>query len=52
MTIVEKEYSMNKFQISIAIKSVTAQLINSIIVPVLVNYYIKDKDIFGTSGLV
>lgn len=47
MTVIEKDYSMNKFQISIAIKSVIAQLTNSIIVPVMVNYYIKDKDIFG-----
>ena len=52
MTVIEKEYSMNNFQISIAIKSVVAQVINSIIVPFLVNYYIKDRDIFGKSGLV
>jgi hypothetical protein len=51
MTLIEKDYSMNNFQISIAIKSVIAQLINSIFVPVMVNYYVKD-DIFGTSGLV
>jgi hypothetical protein len=52
MTVIEKEYSMNNFQISIAIKSVVAQVINSIIVPFLVNYYIKDRNIFGRSGLV
>jgi hypothetical protein len=52
MTVIEKEYSMNNFQISIAIKSVIAQVVNSIIVPILVNFYIKDRNIFGKSGLV
>ncbi len=51
MTVIEKDYSMNNFQISIAIKSVIAQVVNSIFVPVIVNYYVKDE-IFGTSGLV
>lgn len=49
---IEKEYSMNNFQISIAIKSVIAQLVNSIFVPVMTSYYIKNNDIFGASGLV
>ena len=43
---------MNNFQISIAIKSVLAQLVNSIFVPLMTNYYIKSHDIFGASGLV
>jgi hypothetical protein len=50
MTIFEKVYSMNNYQISIAVKSVIVQLINSIAVPVLVNYYLK-SNIFGPSGL-
>ena len=46
---------MNNYQISIAIKSVVVQLINSIAVPILVNYYIKNVDnnnFYGQSGLV
>jgi hypothetical protein len=42
MTLIEKDYTMNNFQISIAIKSVIAQLVNSILVPLIVNYYIKN----------
>lgn len=55
MTVFEKGYSMNNYQISIAIKSVVVQLINSIAVPILVNYYIKNVDnnnFYGQSGLV
>lgn len=42
---------MNNYQISIAIKSIIAQSLNSIFVPIMVNYYIKDGNIFGVSGL-
>jgi len=41
---------MNNFQISLAVKSIIAQLINSIFIPFMVNYYIKG-DIYGESGL-
>ena len=51
MTLLERGYSMNNYQISIAIKSVVVQLINSIAVPISVNYYLKDSNIFGPSGL-
>ncbi len=51
MTIVEKEYSMNNFQLSIAMKSIVAQLINSVVVPFMVNYYIKEGNIYGVGGL-
>lgn len=51
MTLIEKVYSMNNYQISIAIKSIIAQSLNSILVPIMVNYYIKDGNIFGVSGL-
>lgn len=43
---------MNNFQISIAIKSVAAQLVNFITVPLIVNFYIKDRNIFGEGGLI
>ena len=42
MTVIEKVYSMNNYQISIALKSIIFQLVNSIMVPIIVNYYIKD----------
>ena len=51
MTLLERGYSMNNYQISIAIKSVIVQLINSIVVPITVNYYLKGNNIFGPSGL-
>ena len=52
MTILEKVYSMNNYQISIALKSVVVMLINSIAVPIIVNYHLKDGNIFGRSGLI
>lgn len=52
MTVYEKVYSQNNYQISIAIKSVLVQLINSIAVPILVNFYLKDANVFGRSGLI
>lgn len=42
---------MNNYQISISVKSIIAQSLNSIFVPIMVNYYIKDENIFGVSGL-
>lgn len=42
MTLLERGYSMNNYQISIAFKSVIVQLINSIFVPIAVNFYLKD----------
>lgn len=50
-TLIERNYSMHNYQISIAIKSIIAQSMNSIFVPIMVNYYIKDENIFGVSGL-
>ena len=52
MTVIEKDYSMNNFQMSIAIKSVIAQVTNSIFVPLMTNHYIKKQNIFTQSGLV
>jgi len=42
---------MNNFQISLTIKSILAQLVNSIFIPIIVNYYIKDQNIYDKSGL-
>ena len=52
MTVFEKLYSMNNYQIGIAIKSVIVQLINSIVVPILVNFHLKNGNLFGRSGLI
>lgn len=41
---------MTKHQTSLAIKSVLAQLINSILVPIIANYYIK-SNIYDKNGL-
>ena len=43
---------MNNYQIGIAIKSVIVQLINSIVVPILVNFHLKNGNLFGRSGLI
>ena len=51
MTVLEKVYSMNNYQISIAFKSVFVQLINSIAVPIIVSWYLKNGNIFDRSGL-
>ena len=51
MTVVEKIYTNNKYQISIAYKSILAQLFNSVFVPIMVNSYIKNNNIYDKSGL-
>ncbi len=50
MTVVEKIYTMNNFQISSAVKSIMAQLLNTIFIPIIVNLYIKGN-IYEKSGL-
>lgn len=51
MTVFEKLYTNNTFQISLAYKSIFAQLLNSIFIPIAVNIYIKDDNVYGQSGL-
>jgi ABC-type glycerol-3-phosphate transport system permease component len=46
----EMEYTQTKYQTSLALKSIFAALINSILIPMMVNYYIKE-DIYGKNGL-
>lgn len=46
----EKDYTLTKYQTSLAIKSILAALINSILIPIIVNFYIK-VDIYGENGL-
>lgn len=51
MTVFEKAYTNNTYQISLAYKSITAQLLNSILIPIIVNIYIKSDNVYGQSGL-
>lgn len=50
LSIYEMEYTFTKYQTSLALKSIFAGLINSILIPVIVNYYIKE-DVYGQNGL-
>ncbi len=50
MSIYEQDYTTIKYQTSLAIKSVLAQLINSIVVPMFANYFIK-SNIYEKNGL-
>ena len=50
LSIYEKDYTQTKYQTSLAIKSIFASLINSILIPMIVNYYIKE-DMYGQNGL-
>ena len=52
MTVIEKKSTNNNYQISLAVKSIVVQLINSIVVPFLVNFYIKHKNIYKRQGLI
>jgi hypothetical protein len=48
LTVLEKDYTDTKHQASLGFKSVFAQLINSILVPMVVSYFIKQQT-FGQS---
>lgn len=49
----EKDYTTTHKQASLAIKSIIAQMINSILTPVITAYYIKtDSGIYQIGGLV
>lgn len=52
LTLFERDYTSTNHQASLAIKSIMAQMINSILIPVIIAYYIKDANIYQTSGLV
>lgn len=51
VTSYERDYTMTNYQISLHIKTVFAQLINSIFIPITVNYFIK-QNIYGENGLI
>lgn len=49
----EKDYTTTNKQASLAIKSIIAQMINSILTPVIAAYYIKtDTGVYQIGGLV
>jgi hypothetical protein len=50
LSLYERDYTTIKYQTSLAIKSVLAQLINSIVVPMFANYFIK-SNIYEKNGL-
>lgn len=51
VTVFEKDFTETGYQTSLAIKSIWAQLLNSIVVPIIVNYIIEKKNVFGLNGL-
>ena len=51
LTKYERDYTMTNYQTSLAIKSITAQVLNTIFVPFVAAYFIK-KNIYGPNGLI
>jgi hypothetical protein len=51
LTYYEKDYTSTNREASLAIKSIIAQMINSIVIPVITAYEIKNN-VYETSGLV
>lgn len=51
LTKYERDYTMTNYQTSLAIKSIVAQVLNTIFVPFMAAYFIK-KNIYGPSGLI
>jgi hypothetical protein len=41
----------SQIQINFAFKGTLALLINSIVIPILVSYFFKDKNLYGINGL-
>lgn len=53
MTSLEKDYTITNIQASLAIKIIAAQMINTILTPVIIAYYIKTSTgIYKIGGLV
>lgn len=51
LTILEREYTETNHQASLGIKAVIALLLNSILIPIIANEFIKEKNIYGVKGL-
>jgi hypothetical protein len=53
LTLFEKDYTSTNRQASLAVKSIIAQMINSILTPVITAYYIKTSTgVYKVGGLV
>lgn len=52
LTIYEKDYTETYRQASLLIKSVVAQMINTILIPIITAYYVKNKNFYYQNGLV
>jgi hypothetical protein len=51
LTKYERDYTMTNYQTSLAIKSIFAQIVNSVFIPIIACYFIK-SNIYGENGLV
>ncbi len=51
LTEYERDYTFTNYQASYALKAISAQLINSIIIPMMANYFIK-SNVYGANGLI
>lgn len=51
LTVFEKDYTASYREGSLAVKSIVAQMINTIVIPVVTAYEIKE-DVYSSSGLV
>lgn len=51
LTYFEKDYTETDYQTSLAVKSIWAQLLNSIAIPFFANFMIENKNIYGKNGL-
>ena len=52
MTVYEKDYTETYRQASLLIKSVIAQMINTILIPIITAYYVKNRNFYYENGLV
>lgn len=52
LTIYESDYTETHRQASLLIKSVLAQMVNTILIPVISSYYLKDQNFYYVNGLV
>jgi hypothetical protein len=50
LSVYERDYTSIKYQISLAMKSILAQLLNTIVIPILANYFIKNN-LYDKNGL-
>ena len=51
LTARERDYTMTNYQISMSLKSIVAQLVNCVFIPIIANYFIKDN-IYEENGLI